>query len=141
MVFLFEKLQHLKLCVFHRVITSYSIHYTKLYDIHYSPRMNVFVTGGAGYIGSVCVEELLNAGYQVTVFDGYPDAPTKPPGLLTNLSAIPGPTHSGFDPSAEPIAADCGEKPFPTALKQKPPDLQPLRLALPIGRQTRISPH
>ena len=31
--------------------------------------MNVFVTGGAGYIGSVCVEELLNAGHQVSVFD------------------------------------------------------------------------
>jgi len=31
--------------------------------------MNVFVTGGAGYIGSVCVEELLNAGHNVTVFD------------------------------------------------------------------------
>ena len=31
--------------------------------------MNVFVTGGAGYIGSVCVEELCRAGHQVTVFD------------------------------------------------------------------------
>lgn len=31
--------------------------------------MNVFVTGGAGYIGSVCVEELINAGHDVTVFD------------------------------------------------------------------------
>ncbi len=31
--------------------------------------MNVFVTGGAGYIGSVCTEELLNAGHQVTVYD------------------------------------------------------------------------
>ncbi len=31
--------------------------------------MNVVVTGGAGYIGSICVEELLNAGHAVTVFD------------------------------------------------------------------------
>jgi UDP-glucose 4-epimerase len=31
--------------------------------------MNVFVTGGAGYIGSVCVEELITAGHRVTVFD------------------------------------------------------------------------
>lgn len=31
--------------------------------------MNVFVTGGAGYIGSVCVEGLLNLGHAVTVFD------------------------------------------------------------------------
>lgn len=31
--------------------------------------MRVFVTGGAGYIGSNCVEELLDAGHSVTVFD------------------------------------------------------------------------
>ena len=31
--------------------------------------MNVFVTGGAGYIGSVCVEQLLSAGHDVTVYD------------------------------------------------------------------------
>src|SRR5437870_11587077 len=31
--------------------------------------MNVFVTGGAGYIGSVCVEELIQAGHQVTAYD------------------------------------------------------------------------
>ncbi len=31
--------------------------------------MKVFITGGAGYIGSICVEELLNAGHAVTVYD------------------------------------------------------------------------
>ncbi len=31
--------------------------------------MNVFVTGGAGYIGSVCVEQLVQAGHQVTAYD------------------------------------------------------------------------
>ena len=31
--------------------------------------MNVFVTGGAGYIGSACVESLLDAGHGVTVYD------------------------------------------------------------------------
>jgi len=31
--------------------------------------MKVFVTGGAGYIGSICTEELLNAGHAVTVYD------------------------------------------------------------------------
>jgi UDP-glucose 4-epimerase len=31
--------------------------------------MKVFVTGGAGYVGSICVEELLNAGHQIVVLD------------------------------------------------------------------------
>src|SRR5687768_7315128 len=31
--------------------------------------MNILVTGGAGYIGSICVEQLLDAGHTITVFD------------------------------------------------------------------------
>ena len=31
--------------------------------------MNVFVTGGAGYIGSICAEALLEAGHRVTIYD------------------------------------------------------------------------
>jgi UDP-glucose 4-epimerase len=31
--------------------------------------MHIFVTGGAGYIGSICVEQMLDAGHRVTVFD------------------------------------------------------------------------
>jgi len=31
--------------------------------------MKIFVTGGAGYIGSICVEEMLNQGHEIVVFD------------------------------------------------------------------------
>src|SRR5947199_4035505 len=31
--------------------------------------MRIFVTGGAGYIGSVCTEQLLDEGHEVAVFD------------------------------------------------------------------------
>jgi len=31
--------------------------------------MHIFVTGGAGYIGSICSEQLINSGHQVTIFD------------------------------------------------------------------------
>jgi UDP-glucose 4-epimerase len=43
--------------------------------------MNVLVTGGAGYIGSICVEQLCQAGHDVTVIDdisqGHPPAVDK----------------------------------------------------------------
>ena len=61
--------------------------------------MNVFVTGGAGYIGSVCVEELINAGHQVTVFDTRKEAVDKLIALGAQIS--PGPLSA---PHAEPNA-------------------------------------
>lgn len=39
--------------------------------------MHIFVTGGAGYIGSICSEELINAGHQVTIFDNLSEGHRK----------------------------------------------------------------
>ena len=45
---------------------------------------SVLVTGGAGFIGSHVVEDLVRAGYRVTVFDNFSS------GLRENLSALGG---------------------------------------------------
>jgi UDP-glucose 4-epimerase len=39
--------------------------------------VKILVTGGAGYIGSVCVEDLLNRGHDVTVFDNLTEGHRK----------------------------------------------------------------
>jgi len=41
------------------------------------PMKSIFVTGGAGYIGSICVEQLLNEGYEVAVFDNLSEGHRK----------------------------------------------------------------
>jgi UDP-glucose 4-epimerase len=55
--------------------------------------MNVFVTGGAGYIGSVCVEELCDAGHTVTVFDNLTEG-----------------HRSAVDPRAQFVQGDFGDR-------------------------------
>jgi UDP-glucose 4-epimerase len=56
--------------------------------------MNVFVAGGAGYIGSICTEQLLDAGHQVTVYDtlkeGHRSAVDPRARLIIGQPEVPG---------------------------------------------------
>ena len=47
----------------------------------------IFVTGGAGYIGSHTCVELLNAGHEVTVFDNFSNSQ---PEALARVQRIAG---------------------------------------------------
>jgi UDP-glucose 4-epimerase len=56
--------------------------------------VKILVTGGAGYIGSVCVEDLLNRGHNVTVFDNLTEGHKK-----------------AIDRRADFVQGDLGDKP------------------------------
>ena len=68
--------------------------------------MHVLVVGGAGYIGSVTVEELLNAGHRVTVLDdlshGHRGAVDERAALVIGSTADPAQLERAF---AEPVDA------------------------------------
>ena len=67
--------------------------------------MNILVTGGAGYIGSICVEQLLDRGHQVTVFDNLTEGHRR-----------------AVDPRAAFVAGDLNER---AAISQTLADLRP----------------
>lgn len=48
----------------------------------------IFVTGGAGYIGSHCVVELLEAGYQVIACDNFANAVNGEEGSAPSLQRV-----------------------------------------------------
>ncbi len=68
--------------------------------------MKILVTGGAGYIGSICVEYLINAGHTVSVFDNITEG-----------------HRSAVDPRAKLITGDLQTRAdIETALAQTKPD-------------------
>src|SRR5438105_430896 len=66
--------------------------------------MKVLVTGGAGYIGSVAVERLLEKGHQVIVFDNLTRGHRQ--AVQSGAKLIEGDLANAAD-----IALACGEKP------------------------------
>jgi UDP-glucose 4-epimerase len=60
--------------------------------------MNILVTGGAGYIGSICVEQLLNAGHTVSVYDNLTEGHRR-----------------AVDPRAEFVEGDLADRDFTAA--------------------------
>ncbi|OYT91830.1 MAG: UDP-glucose 4-epimerase GalE [Burkholderiales bacterium PBB3] len=50
--------------------------------------MNIFITGGAGYIGSHTCVELLNAGHQVAVFDNFCDSDPEALARVERISGV-----------------------------------------------------
>ena len=57
--------------------------------------VTIFVTGGAGYIGSHCIVELLEAGYQVIACDNFSNSvsghvPNKLPPSLERVEELTG---------------------------------------------------
>lgn len=51
-----------------------------------APIKTVLATGGSGFIGSHCVVELLNAGYDVVAVDNFVNSTTGKHGQLFTLS-------------------------------------------------------
>ena len=72
--------------------------------------MRLFVTGGAGYIGSHCVLDLLKAGHEVTSFDNYSNSS---PLSLSRAAELAGVTRLEFEKWIEPelqLMAGCVDR-------------------------------